>query len=65
VLRDSDNEWKIRNLQNELEKSTIGMEKQIAEFKNVLDAGIEPSVIMGSQCKIPYRCDFVEYCKKD
>jgi len=48
-------------------KSKILFKKghNFAEFKNVLDSGIEPSVIMGSQCKTPYRCDFVEYCKKD
>jgi hypothetical protein len=71
VLRTKDNNWKIENLTDNLEKQVDNLEKQvdnviskINDYKMVLQKD-ESSLLMGEHCNKPYQCEFVEYCKSN
>jgi hypothetical protein len=62
VLRTEDNNWKIENLTDSLEKQVDIVISKINDFKMILQKD-EPSLLMGEHCNKPYECEFIEYCK--
>lgn len=64
VLRtdDKDKNWKIVNLTVDLEKQVDNVIDKINTFKLILQKE-EPIIPIGEQCKSPYECEFIEYCK--
>lgn len=38
------------------------VENKIAELKLLIEGKIEPPVKVGSQCSVPYECNFTQYC---
>lgn len=64
VLRtdDKDKNWKIVNLTYDLENRVENVMDKINTYKLVLQKD-EPIIPMGEQCKKPYECEFIEYCK--
>ena len=59
---DKDNNWVIKNLQDELEDHVEETMKRIELFKNTLQND-EPIIAMGQHCYNPYECEFIDYCK--
>jgi tetratricopeptide (TPR) repeat protein len=62
VLKTEDNNWKIENLTDSLEKQVDIVISKINDFKMILQKD-EPSLLMGEHCNKPYECEFIEYCK--
>lgn len=65
VLRadDTKDEYSIKNLTTILEDKFDEVSNNIADFKKIL-LGNEPKISTGIQCKYPYECEFIDYCKK-
>lgn len=55
--------WKIENHASELNDLTTMVDEKIAELKKILQ-GEEPFIAMGDQCTMPYKCEFIDYCKR-
>lgn len=56
--------WRIENHAGELNDQTSMVDEKIAELKNILQ-GDEPLLAMGDQCTMPYKCEFIDYCRRN
>lgn len=56
--------WMIKNVTHDLENHLLSTTEKVEEYKKILKGG-EPNVAMGPQCKQPYECEFIAYCKKN
>ena len=65
VHRDGENGWVTRDVLGELEIMVQGIEIEVEEFKRVLKLKSVPDIEMGEQCRDPYLCPFVGYCKRE
>jgi len=63
ILRTENNDFKIENLTDKLEKEIENVNLKIDEFKAILQ-NKEPNITMGEHCNKPYECVFIAYCKK-
>ena len=63
-VEDETPNWKIENHINELKSQTTIVDDKIAELKKVLQ-GEEPTIAIGEHCTMPYKCEFIDYCKRN
>ena len=63
-VEDETPNWKIENHTAELNAQTTIVDDKIAELKKVLQ-GEEPNIAIGEHCTTPYKCEFIDYCKKE
>jgi tetratricopeptide (TPR) repeat protein len=56
--------WKIENFKDHLDLKISEIKATIEHYKQIL-LGAEPTVEMGGHCMQPYKCDFLNYCKKN
>lgn len=64
VLLGENQSFNIVNVLDEVKRRLPLIEEKISEFKKMLSASEMPAIPMGEHCYSPYKCDFVEYCKK-
>lgn len=64
ILRISDTEWSITNMNEDLEPKLETVKQKIITYQQIL-SGKEPNIAMGIQCHQPYTCEFINYCEQN
>jgi hypothetical protein len=65
VLKGEDKDFDIINVLDGVKKRLPLIKEKVIEFKTILSEGKIPSITLGEQCENPYKCDFIEFCKKN
>jgi len=64
VLRGEDGDFNVINVLAELRERLPDIEEKVGSFKQILKRSDIPDISMGAHCMNPYKCDFMEFCKK-
>jgi len=62
VLKGKNNTPKVFEISNQLEKRQSQIQANLERFKEVLKEEQEPQMAMGKHCRIPFPCEYRNYC---
>jgi len=64
VLKGKKGKFRINNITKLVERNLEQIEKEVEEFKKILQEDKAPEVKIGSQCFRPYECTFFDFCRE-